>query len=38
LPPGAEFRNCCRAATASPPMASLADYITGENAVVLNRE
>ena len=32
-----EFRNCCRVFTASPPMASLADYITGENAVVLNR-
>jgi hypothetical protein len=32
-----EFRNCCRVATASPPMASLADYITGENAVVSNR-
>ena len=33
----AEFRNCCRVATASPPMASAADYIAGENAVVLNR-
>ena len=32
-----EFRNCCRVPTASPPMASLADYITGEIAVVLNR-
>jgi len=29
-----EFRNCCRVATASPPMASLADYNTGEIAVV----
>jgi hypothetical protein len=37
-PVASEFRNCCRVATASPPMASLADYITGENAVVLNRE
>ena len=33
----ADFRNCCRVPTASPPMASFADYITGENAVVLNR-
>jgi len=28
----APYRNCCRVATASPPMVSLADYITGENA------
>ena len=36
-PVGPEFRNCCRVPTASPPMAALADYITGGNAVVLNR-
>ncbi len=33
----AEFRNCCRVTPASPPMISMADYITGGNAVVLNR-
>jgi hypothetical protein len=36
-PAGAEFRNCCRVPTASPPMVSPADYIAGGNAVVLNR-
>ena len=38
LPPGTEFGNYRRVATASPPMASLADYITAENALVLNRD
>ena len=37
LPPRSQFRNCCRVATASPPMVPPSDYIAGENAGVLNR-
>jgi hypothetical protein len=36
-PTPADFRNYCRVPTASPPMASSADYNAGENAVVSNR-
>jgi len=36
-PVASEFRICCKVTTASPPMASMRDYITGGNAGVLNR-